>query len=181
MTRNKRKARDRAEVLGDGPTPERLARDEWQTIAAPKLQDEDWRDRTGKARRVACRITRMRRDGWISDDGHRALLAYQALIERAGYDHGRSCIDFSPRGSGMGLPPAVTMARDKLAAIEFGLSMEIGQAGVRLVTAVLGPYGMETIGDVAERIRPGGSRDGRIGWARDVFTGAGVYLAGLSA
>jgi hypothetical protein len=163
------------------PTPERASRDEWIEAPAPRITEQDWRERTGKVRKTACRITRMRRDGWFDDDGFRSLIAYQGLIEAAGYDRGRSCLDFSPRSNGAGLPPAVTRARDALASIDFALSMEIGKGGVEFIRAVLGPYGMETVGDVAERMRPGQSTRASMAWAREVFGAAAIELTAMKA
>lgn len=180
MAKAKTKTRATVATVGDGPTAERMNRDGWEIITAPKLADEDWRTRNATARKVACRVTRMYRDGWFDEAGFQALINYQSLVETAGYDRGRSCIDFSPKGNGGGLPPTVAIARDRLAAIDFAMSMEVGTGGVALVRAVLGPYGMETIGDVSERLRPDMSRDGRKTWARDVFGMAAATLASIA-
>ena len=176
MTKAKRQA---AQAPADGPTPERMAKADWQTIDAPRLSDEDWRNRGAKVRKVACRVSRMRADGWISDEGARALLNYQAMIETAGYDRGRSSLDFSPRGNGQGMPPHVVMTRDRLAAIRFALAFEIGHEGVAFVGAVLGPFGCETVEDVTDRMRSGYSRANRRAWARDVFSLAADELVGM--
>ena len=180
MTKAKAKPKATAQPAGDGPTPERLARDAFDTIAAPRFSDEDWRNRGGTVRRLACRVTRMHRDGWIDDDGLRALLAYQSLIESAGYDRGRSSMDFSPKGDGAGLPHAVVIKRAKLAEIDRALLHDLDRKAVDLLHAVLGPYGLETVGAVAEKMNPDMGRDSRAKWARDVFAVAGARLADLA-
>jgi hypothetical protein len=175
MTKAKTKPRATAPT-GDGPTAERMTRDTWETIAAPKLGNEDWQTRNASARKQACRIGLMVKWGWIDGDEAQAIVNYQGMIETAGYDRGRSCLDFTPYGNGKGLPPAVVRARDALAPLDLAISFEIGQDALGFVRAVLGPYGMETVGDVAERWQPAYGRDKRMTWARDVFAALGELL-----
>lgn len=178
---SKAKTKTRAvQPTGDGPTAERMTRDGWETIAAPKLADEDWRTRNATARKVACRVTRMYRDGWFDEDGYRAVLGYQTLIERVGRDRGKSCLDFTGGSGGESTLEQYhrhIANTDRLSALDCAVSLEVGMNGLALVRAVLGPYGMETIGDVAERMRPGASRDSRMDWARDVFGASAALLA----
>ena len=164
----------------DGPTPERMAKSDWTVIAAPKLADDDWRDRTAKARVAVNPLIRLHRLRWFDDEGLRVLLAYQTLIETAGYNKSRSCIDFSQSGGGSdrNTVPRYIIARDKLSAIDFALRFEIDARGVQLLHDVLGPFGAETVGDVVER-QEGGKVAG-MAWARDVFAAAAVVLGVIS-
>lgn len=163
----------------DGPTPERMAKGDWAVIAAPKLADEDWRDRTAKARVAVNPLIRLHRHGWFDDEGLRALLEYQGIIETAGYNKSRSCIDFSQGGISNANPdhvPAFVRARDRLGGIDCALRFHVDHRGVDLLHATLGPFGTETVSDVVERKREGLPRSVGMAWARDVFAAAAVAL-----
>ncbi len=165
----------------DGPTPERMAKSDWAVISAPKLADEDWRDRTAKARVAVNPLIRLHRHGWFDDEGLRALLEYQGIIETAGYNKSRSCIDFSQAGGGSerNTVPRYIIARDRLSAIDFALRFHVDQRGVDLLHATLGPFGAESVSDVVERKQQGVPRSVGMAWARDVFAAAAMALVGM--
>jgi hypothetical protein len=174
----KAKAKAKPALHHDGPTPERMAKGDWAIIAAPKLADDDWRDRTAKARVAVNPLLRLHRLGWFDDEGLRVLLAYQALIETAGYNKSRSCIDFSQAGgcNDRNAIPRYVIARDKLAGIDIALRGAVNHRGIDLLHATLGPFGSETIGDAVERQREALPRSAGMAWARDVFSAAAVAL-----
>ena len=145
----------------DGPTPERMAKSDWAVIAAPKLADEDWRDRTAKARVAVNPLMRLHRHGWFDAEGLRALMAYQALVETAGYNKSRSCIDFSQGGISNANPdyvPAFVRARDRLA----GINGWLDEDGEAVSSAVL----------VAEEAPPERRKESKLDMWRKMFEAA---------
>lgn len=166
------------------PTPERMRRDVFDTIPAPRMADEIiGRDRLTHARKQASRVDRMRVNGWIDRRGQVALEIYEEKLEASGYGNTKSCLNITGAGGG-GKDPSPTraesIARDWLAVHEFALTInrDVDQLAVLFVRAVLQPYGHERLADVAERMLPGG-RDKRMEIAADYCSEVANELANI--
>lgn len=180
-----RKQTSRPPIAANDPTPERMAKDDFAVIKAERREGEQLgvNGIATTAYRVVNPLVRLHRLGWFDDDGLRALLGYQTLMETVGRDKGKSSLDFTG-GGGDGSTVEQYHRHisrcDRLTAIDFALSLAIEPRGVTFLRAVVGPYGRETVCDVAERMRADLSRDGRRTWAQDVFTVAAVELVGIA-
>lgn len=156
-------------VAANDPTPERMRRDVFDVIPAPRMADEEiGRDRLAHTRKQASRVERMLTDGWIDRRGAKALELYENKLELSGFGNVKSQLDMSRGGSpnsGDGVPPCVR-ARDWVAAVEFAIRFAVDQEAIRFVRAVLSPYAGERLSDVAERMIAGGQRR-RMEVARD--------------
>jgi hypothetical protein len=148
-----------APVVND-PTRERMRHDEFPVVQAPRMEGEVVTV-TGRARKQASRVERMRANGWVTRLGARALEIYEEKLEAMGYGNTKSCLDVvEGRGGGGGpIPsPANIEARDWIAIHELAMSFSVEPEAVMFVRAVLQPYGRETLANVAERMLPGGER-----------------------
>jgi hypothetical protein len=174
----KQKAKAAPIYAANDPTPERMRRDDFAVIPAPRMEDEHLgRDRLASTRKQACRVRRMEASGWLTRPEAVALERYELLTEQCGYGHTRSCMDMSPRGGG---GPEAAIDRTA-AARQFharccnavkaqGRDMQVA---LIFVDAVLAPYGGETVEDVTDRLI-GGTRATR----RDTARG---YVASVAA
>lgn len=152
-------------AAANDPTPERLARDEFATIDAPRMLNEKvGRDALKTTRRQASRVRRMEAEGWVTRAEGAALERYELMIEQAGYGGGRSCLDMQ-RGGGSpeGVVDALAAARRLLAMTRNAVAGADGAGQVPLifVDAVLSPYGAETLADVMDRMLRGPRVDRR--------------------
>lgn len=148
------------------PTPERLARDDFATIDAPRMYDEQvGRDALKTARKQVSRVRRMEIEGWVTRAEAAALERYEGMIEAAGYGLSRSCLDMTPRGGGgpeasidvrAGAVRALAMTRNAVVGRN-----SAGQVPLIFVDAVLAPYGSETLTDVMDRLLIGPRADRR--------------------
>ena len=167
MGRAKRQAKPKQPVAANDPTPERMARDDFEVVQAVRMPGEQLGANgvATTARRQASRVLRMQKEGWITRNEAAALVRYEGMIEAAGYGGGRSCLDNSP-SSGGGLEGAIDKlagARLALGKVHNAVEGPDGRGVVPLlfVKAVLAPYGSETITDVMDRQLRGPRADRR--------------------
>ena len=161
MGKTKKKPKP-AVVAANDPTPERLRRDAFDTVPAPRMHDEQiGRDRLATTRRQAGRIGLMERDRWIDRGQAAALERYELLTEQAAYGGTRSCIDMGVRG-GSGPESIVdALAVSRLKLLDARKSVD-DIVSLIFVDTVLAPYGTETRGDVVDRLLRGRVDEARL-------------------
>lgn len=163
MAKAQRKTKKPVQVVGLGPTPERMARDDWQKIDTPESEGRANRNVASPTvfRRLE-RSTRLARLGWITGDEKSAIDDYEALVDLCGYGHRRSCLDRTPPANDHdGAPARVTSARARLAF----LRNTIPPVAMMVLDALLfeaPEFGPETVEDVAKRLFPGAGEKRRM-------------------
>lgn len=155
MGKTKRKAK-RTPSIGTaiGPTPERMAGDEWErgTLDGRKVDPG-----SAPFYRVSP-IVRMYRAPmrWIDADQLAALDAYERMMDSAGYGRARSCLDTTPRGGEPGTWAIDCRAR--LAKVRNDCADTLGQDALMALDAVLFPdasFGPQNITQIAVRLYGG--------------------------
>ena len=151
------------------PTRERQARDDFDTIRAPRMAGEQLgRDKLASTRRRVSPVDRMTsgRDPWLDRRGAAAVERFALLIEQAGYDCGsRGCLAIETTGTStsggrenwydLGLA-----ARQRYASAARAIS-DVDPTALQFLDAVLAPVRQQTVGETARALLAGGLIEAR--------------------
>lgn len=155
--RKPKRAPDPPEPLPNDPTPERLRRDTFATIPAPRFADEVLgRDALRSTRRRVPPLERMTAgaDPWLDKRQVVALERYELLIEQAGFDAGsKGCL--APGSGGGGNFDRIAdlryEARKRLARAANYIS-DADQTALMMLNILFAPTNQETVTELARRL-----------------------------
>ncbi len=133
------KRRRQATAFREGiePTPEQIARGDWETTEAPRIEGHDHGNVRVKRRRSP--ILRWINDGWVSPEQAKALAEYDQLLARANYGRVKSCLNVQEGGRAghwtLSAPDRTMEARSEVMALQARLYRLSGDlwGGVRPV------------------------------------------------